>query len=120
MDQQPERALRENGSVTLFMLRGRGRESRLQSLFDVGSTMSEPEKKGSPWPWILVPIAAFSMFFVLRECRQNLPPAPDHMPAPAASVPSETTPAAPEAAPSAEAAPAAESASAPEPAPTPQ
>ena len=37
--------------------------------------MSEPEKKGSPWPWILVPIAAISLFFVLRECRQNLPPA---------------------------------------------
>ena len=40
--------------------------------------MSEPEKKGSPWPWILVPVAAISLFFVLRECRQNLPPAPDH------------------------------------------
>ena len=37
--------------------------------------MSEPEKKGSPWPWILVPVAAVSLFFVLRECRQNLPPA---------------------------------------------
>jgi hypothetical protein len=37
--------------------------------------MSEPEKKGSPWPWILVPIGAASLFFVLRECRQNLPPA---------------------------------------------
>jgi len=47
--------------------------------------MSEPEKKGSPWPWILVPIAAIIMFFVLRECRQNLPPAPDHATAPAAS-----------------------------------
>ena len=47
--------------------------------------MSETEKKGSPWPWILVPIAAVSLFFVLRECRQNLPPA-DHA-APAATVP---------------------------------
>jgi hypothetical protein len=37
--------------------------------------MSEPEKKGSPWPWILVPVAAVSLFFVLRQCRQNLPPA---------------------------------------------
>jgi len=37
--------------------------------------MSEPEKKGSPWPWFLVPVAAVSLFFVLRECRQNLPPA---------------------------------------------
>jgi hypothetical protein len=49
--------------------------------------MSEPEKKGSPWPWILVPVAAVSMFFVLRECRQKLPPAPDHSPAAAATVP---------------------------------
>jgi len=47
--------------------------------------MSEPEKKGSPWPWILVPIAAVGLFFVLRECRQSLPPAPDRDPA--ASVP---------------------------------
>ena len=37
--------------------------------------MIEPEKKGSPWPWILVPVAAVSLFFVLRQCRQNLPPA---------------------------------------------
>ena len=37
--------------------------------------MSEPEKKGSTWPWILVPVAAISLFFVLRECQQNLPPA---------------------------------------------
>jgi len=37
--------------------------------------MSEPEKKGSPWPWILVPVAAVSLFFVLRQCRQNIPPA---------------------------------------------
>ena len=37
--------------------------------------MSEAEKKGSPWPWFLVPIAAVSLFFVLRECRSHLPPA---------------------------------------------
>jgi hypothetical protein len=37
--------------------------------------MSEPEKKGSPWPWFLVPVAAVSLFFVLRSCRGNLPPA---------------------------------------------
>ena len=68
--------------------------------------MSEPEKRGSPWPWILVPIAAVSLFFVLRECRQSLPPsesAPEHAAAdpsspdmPAAAVPqpaeSETAP----------------------------
>ena len=46
--------------------------------------MSETEKKGSPWPWILVPVAAVCLFFVLRECRQNLPPA-EHAAAPAAS-----------------------------------
>ena len=61
--------------------------------------MSEPEKKGSPWPWILVPVAAVSLFFVLRECRQNLPPAPDHVPA-------EAQPAAEQAAPAPEPAPA--------------
>jgi hypothetical protein len=48
--------------------------------------MSETEKRGSPWPWILVPIAAVSLFFVLRECRQSLPPA-EHAAAPAAAVP---------------------------------
>jgi hypothetical protein len=57
--------------------------------------MSEPEKRGSPWPWILVPIAAISLFFVLRECRQNLPPAPDH----ASPVPTDPKPAEPDAAP---------------------
>jgi hypothetical protein len=73
--------------------------------------MSEPEKKGSPWPWILVPIAAISLFFVLRECRQNLPPAPDH--AASATVPATTDAPAP-ADPSAA---AAEATPAPEPAP---
>jgi hypothetical protein len=77
----------EGAAVTFFMLRGRGRKSRLQSLVDVGSMMSEPEKKGSAWPWILVPVAAICLFFVLRECRQNLPPAPDHTVAPAAPAP---------------------------------
>ena len=61
--------------------------------------MSETEKKGSPWPWILVPIAAFTLFFVLRECQTRLPPA-DHAAAPAVTAPAtpETpaqTPAAP-------------------------
>jgi hypothetical protein len=56
--------------------------------------MSEPEKKGSPWPWILVPIAAFILFFALRQCRQSIPPA-EHAPAAAVSVPaSPDTPAA--------------------------
>jgi len=56
--------------------------------------MSEAEKKGSPWPWILVPVAAISLFFVLRECRQILP-APDPAPsaAPAATSPAPGTPA---------------------------
>jgi len=48
--------------------------------------MSETEKRGSPWPWILVPIAAVGLFFVLRECRQNLPPA-EHVSAPAVTAP---------------------------------
>ena len=41
--------------------------------------MSEAEKpeskKGSTWPWILVPVAAVSLFFVLRYCQQRIPPA---------------------------------------------
>jgi hypothetical protein len=49
--------------------------------------MSEPEKRGSALPWILVPIATVTLFFVLRECRQALPAA-EHatsdVPAPAA------------------------------------
>ncbi len=65
--------------------------------------MSEPEKKGSPWPWILVPVAAIGLFFVLRECRQNLPPAPDH--AAAAAAPADARPADPAATPAPEPAP---------------
>lgn len=68
--------------------------------------MSEPEKKGSPWPWILVPVAAIGLFFVLRECRQNLPPAPDHAAAPADSpAPTEAAAAEPEVTPAPEPAP---------------
>ena len=73
--------------------------------------MSEPEKKGSPWPWILVPIAAFSLFFVLRQCRQSLPAA-EHAPAAPVTVPAtQDAPAADPKPPGPEAAPA------PEPAP---
>jgi hypothetical protein len=74
--------------------------------------MSEPEKKGSPWPWILVPVAAFSLFFGLRQCRQSIPPA-NHAPSPAVTVPATPESPAPEAAP-------AEGGTAPAPAPTPQ
>jgi len=74
--------------------------------------MSEPEKKGSPWPWILVPVAAIGLFFVLRECRQNLPPAPDHSAAAA-------VPASPDSPPPADANPA-DAAAAPAPGPAPQ
>lgn len=52
--------------------------------------MSEPEKKGSTWPWIAVPLAAVIVFFALRECQHRLPPA-EH--APAAAVSPETAPA---------------------------
>ena len=35
----------------------------------------KPEnKKGSKWPWILVPVGAVSLFFVLRYCQQHMPP----------------------------------------------
>ena len=74
--------------------------------------MSEPEKKGSPWPWILVPVAAVSLFFVLRECRQSLPPAntaaePEITTptTPSAPAPQDPEPAEPEAAPAATPAP---------------
>jgi hypothetical protein len=61
--------------------------------------MSEPEKKGSAWPWILVPVGAVGMFFVLRECRQALPPA-DHADVPAVTLPgTPDTPAPPDPAP---------------------
>ena len=74
--------------------------------------MSESDKKGSAWPWIAVPVAAISLFFVLRECQHRLPPA-EH--APAAPV---TVPAAPDA-PSADSKPQ-DSDAAPAAAPTPQ
>lgn len=74
--------------------------------------MSEPEKKGSPWPWILVPVAAFILFFALRQCRQSIPPA-DHAPAPTVSAPATPDVPAPEPTP-------AESETAPAPAPAPQ
>lgn len=76
------------------MLRADGRERRLASLFDVGSMMSETEKKGSPWPWILVPVAAFTLFFVLRECQQRLPPAANSAPAANPTTPDAPAPAA--------------------------
>jgi hypothetical protein len=68
--------------------------------------MSEPEKKGSPWPWILVPVGAVSMFFVLRECRQKLPPSPDHSPAAPITAPATPDTPAPAAPAEAEAEPA--------------
>jgi hypothetical protein len=74
--------------------------------------MSEPEKKGSPWPWILVPVAAVSMFFVLRQCRQSIPPAER---APETAAVESTT-----AAPAVMVLPAAESGAAPASTPAPQ
>ena len=57
--------------------------------------MSEGEKKASPWPWFLVPIAAVSLFFVLRECRSHLPPAIHAAPAAAPAAPDTASPAEP-------------------------
>ena len=48
--------------------------------------MSETEKKGSKWPWILVPVGAISLFFVLRYCQQHVPPADLQQPADATPV----------------------------------
>jgi hypothetical protein len=50
--------------------------------------MSELEKKGSAWPWIVVPVTAVIVFFVLRECQHRLPPA-GHAPAPTTTVPAQ-------------------------------
>ena len=50
--------------------------------------MSEADKKGSKWPWILVPVGAISLFFILRYCQQHVPPAN-------LAHPAEATPAAP-------------------------
>ena len=74
--------------------------------------MSESEKKGSAWPWIAVPVAAISLFFVLRECQHRLPPA-EHAPATPVTVP------APPDAPAADPKPD-ESGATPAPAPAPQ
>jgi hypothetical protein len=42
--------------------------------------MIEAEKKGSKWPWILVPVGAVSLFFILRYCQQHMPPAEQSAP----------------------------------------
>jgi len=49
--------------------------------------MSEPEKKGSIWPWIIVPLGAFSVFFLLRECQHRLPPTGQTTPATGTAAP---------------------------------
>jgi hypothetical protein len=49
--------------------------------------MSEPEKKGSIWPWIIVPLGAFSVFFLLRECQHRLPPTGQVAPEPSMAAP---------------------------------
>jgi hypothetical protein len=59
--------------------------------------MSEPEKKGSIWPWIIVPLGAFSVFFLLRECQHRLPPTGQV--APAGQITPAASTAAPESAP---------------------
>lgn len=66
--------------------------------------MIEQEKKGSPWPWFLVPLASVSLFFVLRECRQTLPAA-EQAPAAEVIVPATPTEPAPETAPASNPAP---------------
>lgn len=53
--------------------------------------MSEVEKRGSKWPWILVPLGAVALFFILRYCQQHLPPAGPQQ-TPAESAPAEPAP----------------------------
>jgi len=74
--------------------------------------MSEPDKKGATWPWIVVPIAAISLFFALRYCQRNLPPAEQAETA-AVTVPAPAETPAPTA-------PNSEPSAAPAPAPAPQ
>jgi hypothetical protein len=50
---------------------------------------SDKSKKGSRWPWILVPVGAISLFFVLRYCQQHVPPAGEQ---PAETAPAEPAP----------------------------
>jgi hypothetical protein len=54
--------------------------------------MIEPEKKGSTWPWIAVPVAAVIVFFALRECQHRLPPADHSQAEPATSDQGPATP----------------------------
>ncbi len=56
--------------------------------------MIETEKRGSAWPWIAVPVAAVTVFFLLRECQHRLPPA-EHAPATSVTVPAPETPSSP-------------------------
>jgi hypothetical protein len=49
--------------------------------------MSEPEKKASIWPWVIVPLGAFTVFFLLRECQRRLPPTEQVSPAAAVAAP---------------------------------
>jgi hypothetical protein len=75
--------------------------------------MSESEKKSAAWPWIVVPLTAVILFFVLRECQHRLPPAEHATAAPV------TVPAAPDTPPQ-DPAPPADAATAPAPEPAPQ
>jgi hypothetical protein len=69
--------------------------------------MSDTEKKGSVWPWILVPLAAVTVFVVLREYRSRFPSpeasseaaVPVAPPAPAEPAPAEPAAAEPAASP---------------------
>jgi hypothetical protein len=51
--------------------------------------MSEAEKKSSKWPWILVPMGAIGLFFILRYCQQHVPPADQAQPAEQSTTPAE-------------------------------
>lgn len=55
--------------------------------------MVEAEKKGSKWPWILVPAGAVSLFFILRYCQQHMPPTEQAAPVPESETATPATPA---------------------------
>jgi hypothetical protein len=54
--------------------------------------MSEAEKKSSKWPWILVPVGAIGLFFILRYCQQHVPPPEQPHPGDVAAAPAEPAP----------------------------
>jgi hypothetical protein len=60
---------------------------------DTGSplpTAVSAERRPAVWPWLLLPLAALTLFFALKTAKDSLPAGPvHHAEAPAASAPSD-------------------------------